>query len=110
MPHPIWQRVTEPKQPCVYILAKRKHGALYIGVTSNLTKRLYEHRTGAVPGHAKRHSIKCLVHFEQFEDMPSAIAREKQLKNWHRDWKCNLIERDNPDWHDIAADWRFDPV
>ncbi|MCA1748850.1 MAG: GIY-YIG nuclease family protein [Parasphingopyxis sp.] len=98
------------RQPCVYILAKSKHGALYVGVTSNPLKRIFEHREGLVPGHSKRHSIKRLVYFEIFDRMEDAIAREKQLKNWHRDWKCNLIERDNPDWRDLALDWGFDPL
>jgi putative endonuclease len=72
------------RQPCVYILAKTFNGALYIGVTSNLEKRLYEHRNGLLKGHASRYRIARLVRFEMFDDMASAIAREKQLKNWHR--------------------------
>lgn len=98
------------RQPCVYILAKRKHGALYVGVTSNSMKRIHEHGQGAVPGFTRRYGIERLVHFEMFDRMDDAIAREKQLKNWHRDWKCNLIERDNPDWRDLAIDWGFDPL
>jgi putative endonuclease len=90
------------RQPCVYILANGYLGALYIGVTSNFAVRLHQHRTGAIPGFTKRYAIHRLVHFELLADMPSAIAREKQLKRWHREWKCNLIERDNPAWNDLA--------
>lgn len=97
------------KQPCVYILASDKHGTLYIGVTSNLMRRLWQHREGLMPGFTTRHRVYRLVRFEQFDEMDYAIAREKQLKNWHRDWKINLIERDNPEWLDIALDWGFEP-
>ena len=98
------------KQPCVYILASSRHGTIYIGVTSDLIKRLCEHRTGIIPGFAAHHGVLRLVRYEQFEDMTSAIAREKQLKNWHREWKINLIEQDNLDWHDLAVDFGFEPV
>jgi len=97
------------KQPCVYILASRRHGTIYIGVTSDLIQRLYQHRTGAVAGFTTDHSVHRLVRYEVFEDMPSAIAQEKQLKNWHRSWKINLIEQDNQDWHDLAVDFGFEP-
>jgi putative endonuclease len=97
------------KQPCVYILASRRHGTIYIGVTSDLIQRLYQHRTGAVAGFTGEHCVYRLVRYEMFEDMPSAIAREKQLKNWRRDWKINLIEQDNQDWHDLAVDFGFEP-
>jgi putative endonuclease len=98
------------RSPCVYILASGRCGTLYIGVTSNLLQRVHQHRSGDVPGFTQRHAIHRLVRFEMFEDMPTAIAREKQLKNWHRDWKLNLIERDNPEWHDLALDLGFAPV
>jgi len=91
------------RQPCVYILASGKHGTLYIGVTSNLAQRLYQHRSGEVDGFTGRYAVHDMVYFEMYEDMPTAIGREKQLKNWRRDWKCNLIERDNPDWADLSA-------
>jgi putative endonuclease len=74
------------KQPCVYIMASKKHGYVYIGVTSNLSQRVHQHRHGLIAGCSKE-----------------AILREKQLKNWHRDWKINLIEGDNPDWLDLAS-------
>ncbi|MES2497925.1 MAG: GIY-YIG nuclease family protein [Pseudomonadota bacterium] len=97
------------RQPCVYILASDRNGTLYIGVTSNLVKRLYEHRSGDVPGFTSRYGVTKLVRFELFEDMLNAIAREKQLKNWHRDWKVNLIEQDNPRWDDLAISLGFEP-
>ncbi|MES2497926.1 MAG: GIY-YIG nuclease family protein [Pseudomonadota bacterium] len=97
------------RQPCVYILASDRNGTLYIGVTSNLLKRLYEHRSGDVPGFTTRYGVTKLVRFELFEDMLGAIAREKQLKNWHRDWKVNLIEQDNPRWEDLAISLGFEP-
>ncbi|QJB69589.1 GIY-YIG nuclease family protein [Parasphingorhabdus halotolerans] len=91
------------KNPCVYILASRPYGALYIGVTSALIKRLYQHRNGLVPGHTSKHAVYKLVRFEMLDDMRSAITREKQLKNWHRPWKINLIESENPQWVDLAV-------
>jgi Predicted endonuclease containing a URI domain len=100
----------EERQPCVYMLASAKHGTLYIGVTSNLIQRLHRHRTGALGGFTADHGVHRLVWFERFDDMPNAIAREKQLKNWRRDWKCNMIERDNPDWDDLAIGLGFDPL
>jgi putative endonuclease len=90
------------KHPCVYILASQKYGTLYIGVTSDLIARLYQHRTGQVKGFTARYSIHRLVRFEQFESMHEAISREKQLKRWHRPWKINLIESENPQWVDLA--------
>jgi putative endonuclease len=98
------------RNPCVYILASGRCGTLYIGVTSNLLQRLHQHRSGEVPGFTTRHAVYRLVRFEMFEDMERAIAREKQLKNWHRDWKLNLIEQDNADWHDLALDLGFAPL
>ena len=91
------------KQPCVYILASRPYGTIYVGVTSDLITRLFQHRSGQTKGFASRYAVYQLVRFEQFEDMLSAIAREKQLKRWHRQWKINLIETENPDWHDLAS-------
>jgi putative endonuclease len=87
----------------VYILASRKHGTLYIGVTSNLPKRIHEHRMGVVPGFTRRYGIKCLVHVETFGDIEEAITREKRMKEWRRAWKVRLIERGNPDWDDLAV-------
>jgi putative endonuclease len=90
------------RQPCVYILASGYLGTVYIGVTSNLAARLDEHRSGTVVGFTSRYKVFRLVRYELFEDMPTAIKREKQLKAWRREWKCNLIERDNPEWNDLA--------
>lgn len=89
------------KQPCVYILASRKHGTLYIGVTSNVIKRVWEHREGLVKGFTEDYDVHKLIYFEQFERMEDAIVREKQLKKWNRDWKINLIEANNPEWVDL---------
>ena len=97
------------REPCIYILASDRNGTIYIGVTSDLVKRLYQHRSGEVPGFTSRYGITKLVRFELFGDMLSAIAREKQLKNWRREWKLNLIERDNPDWDDLALGLGFEP-
>ena len=87
----------------VYILASRKHGTLYVGVTSDLPNRIYEHRNGAVPGFTRRYGVKRLVYFEAFSDIETAIVREKRLKEWKRDWKIDLIERGNRDWNDLAV-------
>jgi len=97
------------KQPCVYILASKPFGTLYIGVTSDLVARLWQHREGAIEGFTKRYAVHRLVHFEMFDTMETAIRREKQLKNWHRDWKLNLITRENPDWRDLAIWLGFEP-
>lgn len=90
------------RNPCVYILANARHGTIYTGVTSDLPGRLHQHRNGITRGFAGRHRTYRLVNFEMCESMDAAIAREKQLKNWHRDWKLNLIERQNPEWNDLA--------
>ena len=85
----------------VYILANRKNGALYTGVTGNLPLRIYQHREGLVRGFTNRYGIKLLVHVESFNDVGLAITREKAIKKWNRAWKVALIERDNPDWDDL---------
>ena len=90
------------RQPCVYILASGRLGTIYIGVTSDLAGRLYQHRSGVTRGFVGKYRVLRLVYFEIFETMEAAIVREKQLKRWHRDWKCNLIERQNPEWSDLA--------
>jgi putative endonuclease len=90
------------RQPCVYILASGYNGTLYVGVTSDLAGRLYQHRTGQGNGFTERYGVYRLVYFEMHEDMPAAIAREKALKKWRREWKRNIIERDNPQWLDLA--------
>jgi putative endonuclease len=95
----------------VYILASRRHGTIYIGVTSDLAKRIHEHRSGGVPGFTRRHRIKLLVWLETHDDIEAAITREKRLKDWKRDWKIDLIERENPDWADLAVPLLgFDPL
>ena len=88
----------------VYILASEKNGTLYIGVTSDLAKRVWEHKNGSVEGFTKQHKIKTLVYFEQTDDIWSAIAREKQLKKWNRSWKIKLIEKNNLKWRDLYLD------
>ena len=100
----------EEKQPCVYILASKLYGSLYIGVTSNLVGRMWQHRNRAMPGHTSKYTIYRLVHFELFGDMERAIAREKQLKNWHRPWKINLINEHNPHWADLAVGLGLPPL
>jgi putative endonuclease len=89
------------KQPCVYILASGLNGTLYIGVTSNLIGRVYQHRQKLIAGFTKRYGIDKLVWYEVHERMESAILREKQLKNWSRTAKKRLIEMQNPMWHDL---------
>ncbi|OPF97675.1 hypothetical protein I8G32_03633 [Rhodopseudomonas palustris] len=85
----------------VYLLASRKDGALYVGVTNDLVRRAYEHRTKAVPGFTSKYNIAKLVWFEIHDDPISAITREKEIKKWRRAWKVALIERDNPGWDDL---------
>ena len=89
------------KQYFVYILASKIGGTLYIGVTNDLIRRVYEHRTGAAEGFTKRYCVCRLLYFEQFGDIENAISREKQLKKWNRDWKIRLIEEHNPNWDDL---------
>ena len=88
-------------QPCVYMLASRRNGTLYIGVTSNLVKRIWEHKTNAVEGFSNKYGIHLLVWYEVHEDIESAIQWEKRLKKWERKWKINLIESLNPEWTDL---------
>ena len=85
----------------VYMLASAKNGTLYIGVTSNLVKRIWEHREGLADGFTKQHNVKQLVWFESHMDVVAAITREKQLKKWNREWKINLIQATNPEWRDF---------
>jgi putative endonuclease len=98
------------KQACTYIVASRRNGTIYIGVTSDLLARLHQHRTGAFKGFTCEYGVCRLVHFEMFEDMHAAIAREKQLKNWRRAWKVALIEEGNPFWEDRAVELGFEPM
>lgn len=89
------------KQPAVYILASQRNGTLYIGVTSDLIKRIWEHKNNVVEGFTQKYNVHQLVYFEQHQDMLAAITREKQLKKWNRAWKLALIETSNPDWRDL---------
>ncbi len=86
---------------CVYLLASARNGTLYVGVTSDLVKRVWEHKEGAVEGFTKEHGIKLLVWFEQHDTAESAITREKQIKKWNREWKVKLVEKGNPYWNDL---------
>ena len=87
--------------PCVYLLASRRRGALYVGVTSNLMQRVYQHREGVIPGFTRKYGIKMLVWFEPHATMEHAIVREKRLKKWNRARKNKLVETRNPSWEDL---------
>ena len=88
----------------VYIMANRRNGTLYIGVTNDIARRAYEHKTHQIPGFTAKYRIDKLVYFEYFKDIKDAIAREKQLKEWKRNWKKDLIEESNPQWRDLFDD------
>jgi putative endonuclease len=92
------------KQPCVYILASGWDGTLYVGVTSNLLKRVWEHKNDLIEGFTKTYRVHSLVWFEQHETMESAIQREKAIKEWKRAWKVELIEESNPKWRDLYSE------
>lgn len=87
----------------VYLLASGKHGTLYLGVTRDLVRRVYEHKTKVIPGFTSRYDVNRLVWHEIYDDPVTAITREKEIKKWRRDWKIRLIEEDNPDWTDLYA-------
>ena len=89
------------KQPTVYILANKRNGTLYIGVTSNLVARVWQHRNHEIDGFTSKYSVFKLVHYEFYASMPEAILREKRLKKWNRNWKIKLIEKTNPTWMDL---------
>ena len=89
------------KQYYVYILASKKNGTLYIGVTNDIIRRTYEHRNGLIEGFTKKYNVKLLVYYEIHQDINEAIKREKALKKWLRKWKIELIEKSNPDWKDL---------
>jgi putative endonuclease len=89
------------KESYVYILSSKKHGTLYIGVTNDLIRRVYEHKYTIFSSFTHKYQINKLVYYESFGDITHAIAKEKQLKKWNRQWKINLIEEDNPDWIDL---------
>jgi putative endonuclease len=96
--------------PCVYILASGFHGTLYVGVTSNLLGRVWQHREEVTRGFTKRYGVKRLVWFEVHETMESAIGREKTIKRWARQWKIEMIERENARWRDLAEDFGFESL
>jgi putative endonuclease len=89
---------------CVYLLASRKDGTLYLGVTRDLVRRTYEHKTKAAPGFASRYDVRRLVWFECYDDPTTAITREKEIKKWRRAWKIELIEKSNAEWRDLYGD------
>ncbi|MCR4332956.1 MAG: GIY-YIG nuclease family protein [Sulfuricaulis sp.] len=92
------------KQPCVYMLASDKNGTLYVGVTSNLIKRVWEHKNDSAHGFTKRYRVHDLVWYELRDSMESAISREKAIKEWKRQWKLDLVEHGNPEWKDLYPD------
>jgi putative endonuclease len=93
------------KQPCVYILASKRNGTLYTGVTSDITRRAWEHRTGQIEGFTKHYGVHRLVFAEFHESMADAIVRAKRMKKWRRAWKLELIEADNPSWRDLYDEY-----
>ena len=88
----------------IYILASGKNGTLYVGITNNLIKRVWEHKNKLVEGFTKKYNVNKLVYYEECDDINEAIKREKQFKKWKRDWKLKLIEKDNPNWKDLYDD------
>ena len=92
------------KEPCVYILASKRNGTLYIGVTSDLVARIYQHKNNPVFGFSNKYNVHMLVYYELHGDMYQAITREKQLKRWNRSWKLRLIKEFNPAWKDLYQD------
>ena len=93
-----------PKQPAVYILSNKQRGTLYIGVTSHLVQRVWQHKNNLVPGFTSKYHLHRLVYYELLESMEAAIQYEKRLKKWNRQWKLELIEKLNPAWIDLYAD------
>ncbi len=96
--------------PCTYMMASKRNGTLYIGVTSNLIQRIHQHRSGDVSGFTAQYDVKHLMWFEQHTTMEAAILREKQIKKWNRAWKLELIEKDNRDWDDLAVGLGFEAL
>ncbi len=88
----------------VYILASKRNGTLYVGRTNDIARRIYEHRSGAIPGFTRKYGVKTLVHIERYDDIGDAVAREHRLKRWRRRWKLALIEERNPDWRDLCGE------
>ena len=94
------------KTCAVYIMTNYSETTLYIGVTSNLEKRIWEHKNKVIKGFTNKYNVNKLVYFELTDSIESAIKREKQLKRWHREWKLNLIKENNPDFKDLSLDWK----
>ncbi len=92
------------RNPCVYILASRRNGTLYVGVTSDIARRVWQHKNDQIDGFTKKYGGKLLVYVEMHATMPDAILREKQIKEWRRAWKLALVERANPQWRDLYPD------
>ena len=99
-----------PKNYYTYILASKRNGTLYIGVTNDLVRRVHEHKNHIIKGFTERYNVNMLVYFEQTADIREALQREKQLKKWNRKWKLELIEKLNPEWEDLSKDWIPDQV
>ena len=93
------------KEYYVYILSNQMNSVLYIGVSNDLIRRMYEHKNKLVNGFSKRYNLNKLLYFEKTRDIEAAILREKKLKNWHRQWKLNLIKENNPEFKDLSAEW-----
>lgn len=89
----------------VYMMSNKNKNVFYVGVTNNLERRVFEHKTGIIEGFTKKYNCKELVYYEEFQNITDAISREKQLKNWHREWKINLIKFLNPDFIDLSIEW-----
>jgi len=92
----------------VYILASKRNGTIYIGMTNDLQRRVYEHKTGTIKGFTNKYGVFILVYFDEFKQVEQAIQRENNMKKWKRSWKLKLIEEDNPNWNDLAKDWYDD--
>ncbi len=93
------------KEYYVYIMASKRNGTLYTGVTNKLERRVYEHKNDIVKGFTSKYKVHMLVYFEETNDINDALEYEKRLKKWNRAWKIELIEKDNPDWKDLAKNW-----
>lgn len=100
----VYQNKDVDKIYYVYILASKKNGTIYIGVTNNLTRRVWEHKNNYIKGFTSKYRVHKLVYFEQTSDIRSAILKEKQMKKWKREWKIEIIEKNNPNWKDLYVD------
>ena len=100
----IQQRCGKTRESYVYILASKRNGTLYVGVTSDLVKRVYEHKADLADGFTKKYKVHMLVYYQACENIMAAITEEKRLKRWNRKWKLELIEKNNPDWKDLYTD------